>query len=561
MKKNLFTCFLALLCLAGSPSSAQGRVADSPPGFSLVDTTGSVGQEGGIPSARVGEGSVLIYGELVNPDSLAPLLLVTTPYYLDPNSSYLRSEQEIVPQPGEFFDGVLNPKVQKFSAVLELGARPGYFSLLLGDRPLLEDFLVYPDDSLKLSLDLLRMEVLFAGRNAAFYEAQYAVKREQRRSYFDAPRQLITSRNAKLFKRPESLAKMAEFEGQFGAELLVLEPGKESLDYLLAGLENPVGLERQIAVLDRFADQLSLEEYDLLRAETVCGFYYSGLSSYRKFHHPYVESLPEAEKNAYRNRVGKLISEVKGQDFGLETRLVSAAFMNLGLELVILDAIWEGKSFLAAVDEAYSGEVADRIRAAYLSNYLSALPDQENYINKFLAVTKTYPWRERILSLERSHIPGDTIIPVSMVGLDGKTYDREDLTGKPTLLYFYFSTCSHSADYFKKHLFPLYQQTADLGYQLIAVSVDQDPELWKSRIDRYSDPSILNLNLREEDKERWRSYYELYAYPKTMLLDEAGRIVDFDIRNLGTDSGSFRAGFLKLYHKEILHTPFPANNL
>ena len=55
MNKILQTCFLALLCLAGSPSSAESKVAESPPGFSLVDDAISPGQEGGIPSAQAGE--------------------------------------------------------------------------------------------------------------------------------------------------------------------------------------------------------------------------------------------------------------------------------------------------------------------------------------------------------------------------------------------------------------------------------------------------------------------------------------------------------------------------
>ncbi len=534
------------------------RTADWEMGFSLVDDSTSQGQEGVIPSA-VGE--VLIYGELINPDSLSPLSLVVTPYYIDPSSSYGRTEQEPEVLPGEFFDGVLNPKVGKFSAVLALGERPGYFSLFLGERPLLEDYLVYPGDSIKLSLDLERMEVLFAGSRASFYEAQYAVKREQRRGYFDAPRQLITSRNARLFKKPESLAKMAELEGRFGAELLVLEPGKESLDYMLSGLEKGEGLAAQLAVLERF--DLDPVREELIRADVVGRHYHAGLSTYRKFHHPFVERLPEGERTDYRERMGRVLEKAVsfGKRLGGETRLVSAGFLDMALETSILAAIWENKSLLAVVEDGYPAEVGDRLRAAYLSNYLSALPDPENYIAKFLAATESSPWRERILSLERSNIPGDTILPVSLVDLDGGVYRRADLLGKPTLLYFYFSTCAHSAKYFREMLFPLYQEAGDLGFRLVAVSVDRDASLWKSRIARYSDPSIVNLNLRDGDKQRWVAYYEMHAYPQTMLLDEAGRIVSFDIRRLGTDYDSFEAGFLRLYYDQILNKPFPAKDL
>ncbi|MCE7057583.1 TlpA family protein disulfide reductase [Algoriphagus sp. AGSA1] len=590
MKKHILICLVGLLCLPTSTLLAQ--VADSPgadflhrsvpqvspehgdthrggnarpdtlpENSSLVDHFGTQGQESESSSASVGE--ALIYGEIINPDSLGPIRLTVTPYYLDPKSSFMRKESTIDPQRGEFFDGVMNKRTMKFLAELSLGKRTGYFTLSIDGWPILENYLVHPGDSLMLSLNLRLMEVLFAGSDAAFYEAQYMIKREQKRRAFASPRQLVAQADSRMLQDPDNQAKIAKYKGAYGAELLIFEPGTESLEYLMNTLGHPEeALQAQITVLNGFSDQLSNEEFDLLEAKIYSDFYAGGFSTYRKFYHPQVErQFSEDERLDFRNRMQVFVEKAEAEEYLQHTRLISDSYLMMSLEISILKSLWEEESFLEIVSRDHTGEVADRLRAGYLSNYLSALSGQEEKIQRFLEVTSVSPWRERIVSLEKSHVPGDSILPIRLSDLQGNNYTRGDLLGKPTLLYFYFSSCAHSATYFKEYLFPLYGQTKELGYELVAVSVDRDKEFWKSHIDQYSDSTILNLNLSGKDKQRWISYYEIYGYPKTMLLDEQGRIVSFDIRELGTDYQSFHDNFLKLYQEEISHSPFSVPNL
>ncbi|WP_177217153.1 TlpA family protein disulfide reductase [Pedobacter insulae] len=505
------------------------------------------------------QNTAIIYGEINSPDSLGPIQLVITPYYIDPNSSFLRVEKTIDPVPGEWFDGVTNPKVKKFSTEIPLSDVVGYFSLKIKEHPVLDNYLVLPGDSLKISINMSLLDVLFEGKNSSFYEAQYAVNREQQRQRFVSPRMVVTSKSAKMFSRPESIAKMAEFKDKFGFRLTVLEPGKEILDYHLSYLEHPERVvNSQLEIIDSFSEHLSSEQCDLLKAKILCDFYGAGLSTYRNFHHETVEGQFNANDQVlYRNRVQRIIRDIAEKDFLLNTQLVSASFLDMALESCILTAIWENKSFLEIVKREYREEVADRLRASYLSNHLQRLPNKENYIHKFLAATKTSPWKDRIQSLERSNIVGEVIQQVNMVGLDGMNYTKKNILGKPTLLYFYFSSCHFSKTYFQQYLFPLYQETKDLGYQLIAVSIDKDQTLWKSRIDEYSNSSILSLNLRDKDKEFWISYYEIFGYPKTMFLDEHGKIISFDIGSQANNYETFRSNFLELYNKEIKNLPSP----
>ncbi|WP_339869387.1 thioredoxin-like domain-containing protein [uncultured Algoriphagus sp.] len=551
MKKQILTCFLGLLCLVGSTLTAQ--VADSPPGVDLVDKPGFYGQEGPRSPAPLEESVALIYGELINPDSLSPLLVEVRPYYLDAKSDFMVQVMEPGFGVGETFDGVMNPLVRKFSSSLSLGDRPGYFSIILGGRALLEDFIVFPGDSLKVELDLRQMDVLFAGEDAAFYEAQYAIGREARRLAFEAPRQLIAKADSRILSTPGNLEKLEHFQGQFGSRLIVMSPGKESLDHLLLGLreDNPQVIA-QMDVLESFSDKLDVQEFELLEAQILGGIHYSVLTTFRKFHYPdFLARFSESEQAHYKSLILDSFQDFPEGDFGEETRLVSKDYLNYALEKSMVTALFEGLSLLGVVDSLYAGEMAEKLKTAYLSNYLSQLPKQPYVLEKYLAEVSSSPWKERLESLKRSHVPGGAVEPVVLVDLKGNELTEEDLKGAPTLLYFYFSSCSHSASYFNEYLYPLYQEVKDLGVRLISVSVDEDPAFWKSRIAKYSDPSLLNVNLRGQSKKRWKEIYEIHGYPKIMFLDRDAHILSFDIRNLGTDQESLISEFMTLYKSEL----------
>ncbi len=498
----------------------------------------------------------LIYGELINPDSLGPLQLEVVPYFFSENSPYKRTQMDLVLEDGEFFDGIVNPMVKKFSAKLNLSERPGYFSIYIQSRPILEKYIAYPGDSLKLSLDLMKMDVLFAGPQSTFYEAQYAIQRERKRREFSYPRMMITSRSSSFFQNPDNIQKMESFNQNFGSELLVLEPGKESLDFLMEELRTGMDLiQPQLQVLENYSSQLSDEQIQLLQTEIWSGFYGPLLTTFRKFHLPILNSRfsPEDQKR-YLDEMAVHLSKIKEFGFSEKSQLISANFLMLALESTILKAIWNKNSFYDQVEEEWEGEIADRLRSGFLSNYLSTFPNPDKVLNQYISNTRQSPWKDRIESLIQSHIPGEPILPITLMGLNNQKVTEKDLIGQPAVLYFYFSTCSHSAKFFREKLYPLYQETKNLGYQLIPISVDDDQALWKARLEQYSDSGLPNYNLRDESKSKWVNHYEIQTYPKAILIDKEGKIQSFNIRNLGKDYHSFKSGFIQLYESKIQNT-------
>ena len=136
-----------------------------------------------------------------------------------------------------------------------------------------------------------------------------------------------------------------------------------------------------------------------------------------------------------------------------------------------------------------------------------------------------------------------------MTDLDGNSLTWDDLQGKPTLLYFYFSTCTHSARFFREYLWPLYQELGESkSLNLVAISIDNDQELWKKSIAEYSNPALTNLNLPIKDSKNWLDHYLIHSYPRVFLLDSSGNLLSLRVRE---DSyGALKASVLSLLESE-----------
>ncbi|SHO65369.1 TlpA family protein disulfide reductase [Algoriphagus zhangzhouensis] len=577
----ILATFFLFLFLFGAPTIVNSQVADSPGTSNFPQLTKMSLRSGETRSTLLGNqffddsislsqgsldspvsGEVLIYGELINPDSLGPLYFTWTPYFFSEDAPFLEEEAIVNLEKGEFYDGVSDYRIRKFSQRLELFDRPGYFSLTIGERILLEDFLMFPGDSLKINMDLYHSTLVFAGPDADFYEAQYALYREKLRDDFDTPMLMFGSKSSPRFQSVEKEGLIEKYESQFGSHFQMLELGKEAMDHFFDDLENTEDeLALRLEVLDFYRDKIGEERYELLLTETVGKLYGGKLASFRKFHYPEVFARFSVEEQAvYFDRVLAIIDELKIWDqkqegeFHSAAQLVSSGYLNLALEETMLRALLKKGSFQGQVREDYSGELADRLLSGYLSEYLSDIPNAEKVINAYLKDTETAPWRDRLLNLKHAYVPGEMVIPIELESLQGELYDENLFQGKPTLVYFYFSSCAHSADFFDQILYPLYQQTQNLDYQLIAISIDEDLDLWKSRIDKYSDPSIPNFIIRGEEKKKWRSYYEINAFPKTMLIDAEGKIQSFNLRTGFTTLEGIKNNFESFFKEKVQQT-------
>jgi cytochrome oxidase Cu insertion factor (SCO1/SenC/PrrC family) len=246
------------------------------------------------------------------------------------------------------------------------------------------------------------------------------------------------------------------------------------------------------------------------------------------------------------------------REFRMESKLVSADYLDLQVEKLSLLALIDQVSYLDLIDARFDGELADRLKASFLTRNLRRYPEPEKMIGQYLKEMKSEPWKERIRTLGESTIPGSSLIALELEDTEGNILTSEVLKDNLTLLYFYFSTCVHSAHYFQDMLWPMYQDLAkEKGVQLIAVSVDKDRSLWLNNIPKYSNPQISNYRLTEKSKQEFVQFYEVSGYPRTFLIDSNREIVAFGLDR--SAYSKFEEDFLKHLSKlsETTSTPNP----
>ncbi|MEB2782678.1 TlpA disulfide reductase family protein [Algoriphagus sp. C2-6-M1] len=541
MKKLLLLCLLGYLCVPTSTSTAQ--VAESPPGTDLVYQPGFPGQEGESPSARLG---ALIYGELINPDSLGPLTLTFTSNYLSRSSTYSQVTRVPEIKEGTFFDGVLDPRVRRFLAYVPDFDRPQYMTLKIGEHTVLDKYLLFPSDSIKLEVNLLEQQLNFAGPASDGFELQYQVKRLRAQEQFDRSRKIVLADPIALLDQEDYREQWEAQKSIFGARLEFEQFDQEGLISLLEQIENA---DQELSGYDFLLAQneniLSTEKIELYKLEVLGQYYQPLLSRLYRFYFPELHRIYVGEElHDAHQKIKSLLESIPVNDFSQLSRLVASSWLDMELDRITLLALIENQSFFEVMNEHHAGELADRLSAGFLTQNLSSYPEPGSMLNQYLAQMEAGPWKDKVWAMKVAVVPGDPILDLDLESLQNDTLSISELTGKPSLIYFYFSTCPHSAHYFKDMLYPLYQKKAkSMGVDLIAISVDRDPDLWHNQLSEYSDPSIPNYRMLKDSKEVFKDYYEVSGYPRTFLIDGDGVILSFGLSR--NNYAAFESDFLK----------------
>lgn len=514
-------------------------------GFSLVDSTVSLGQEGAIPSAPSG---ALIYGEIINPDSLTPLEMQVSEYKFLPRVSPSTYQLMIEPELGQFLDGVLSHKIKKFRMEVPTD-QPAYVSITLQERVLLEDYLLFPTDSVMLSLNLETMQIVFAGPSAPWLNAQYLIKRGEDSDTFDSRILLDNDRETYLDKNGNRAA-WEQYKSQFGPELKILNIGQDGADYAIRELmDSDYRKIPGYQELQQSEPYLDRDCYELLKAELLGNYFSEKLKKFRQYQYgiPQVKGQQQLLDQMDRQLPAlskKILADIKG----LKPSLISTGYNALLSEWVKLERLHTGASFEAIAKSHFDGEVLDRLLTGNLVDRIPYDATDWQSWEQYAEAIHSEPWKGIAGTELELYRTGQPVASVVWQDLDGREWSPSNFLGEPTLFYFYFSTCTHSANYFKNYLWPMYQELAGkVGFRLVAVSADNDQDLWRAHLREYSNPELLNLNFSMDKNSDWLERYHIRGYPSTLLMDEEGKLLSYSLK--GENYQDYKERFLQLINK------------
>lgn len=433
---------------------------------------------------------------------------------------------------GTFFDGVLDPRAKKFLIRLPIQSPLGRLSLELGNRSLVREFLVFPGDSIKLGIDLQENTLVFGGPEKDWFEAQYAVFRAQKAKLFDSPRTLLEVNREAFLDQQDYRRQLEAQDSVFGARVGIYELGKDGLDREYRALfpklpDGIPGLSEALSYLDR----LDAHRLDVLSSWIEASYFRNHLNTLRKYNYAMILAMGDTATALRAKALFPQILELTKEKISQqEKRDWCTPCMDLALEWALINRSLNGTSLENGLAQVLPPMLTDQV---LLSRGLKELRSKGLSFEEISAIEKSLQeegnqqiWKK----LTTAFKAGGTLPNTDFISLEGNRTRLSDLIDRPTLLYFYFSTCTHSSNYFKNYLKPFFEKHHQrLGFQVVAISVDADKGLWRSQLAEYALPQWTNLNLEPSEREAWSSTYQIQSFPRTILIDASGGIRAFTI--------------------------------
>ncbi len=138
---------------------------------------------------------------------------------------------------------------------------------------------------------------------------------------------------------------------------------------------------------------------------------------------------------------------------------------------------------------------------------------------------------------DRSVNAGDPAPEFSVVTEDGRTLTRANFGGKVLILNFWASWCQPCREE-TPSMEQLHRQLKEKGVVLLGISVDKNPEKYKSFLKRYG----VTFPTSHDPAMKVSDSYSTYRYPETYVIGRDGRVVEKIVgRKNWMDSGFIKS--------------------
>ncbi|MEP0713600.1 hypothetical protein [Algoriphagus sp.] len=558
MKKILYTCFLGLLCLVGSTLTAQ--VADSPGADFLHRSSSTVPHElrdthrGGetrpdtLPEhvdlvdnsdTQVGEHTVLIYLELAKRGAVDTLTFETIPFevsQLYPN--FRQKEAFVTGRTGNFFEGINpgNDKLYLFST--QEFTQPGYLSIKHGEEKLIDKYLVFPGDSVKIRIDDTGNRILFSGPDADLYACQYELITAIEQERFSRPSKMITTDPEALLDRDDYRMLYNKAQNTFGGSMQLISYGPEQLDHYMDQWNIPMEQLPGFEVLETYRSHLSPLAYQVLKADLVGKHKATLLQKFRiELYEPAVLGQDTVILDEVRQAVSILLSDEGIAELSAEAMDISSYWLDFSYEKAYLKALDSETSFSALVIDKYVGDLRAKILLELLVNKFRQIPTKAAFIDRIAPYMVTADQKGQ-LEEYRSKLAGAPVWDFQFQDRNGKMYSKDDFQDQVVVFYFWSTGCGASENFYNLS----FDRIADkfLGseaVELVAVNASPDQEIWASGLSsgKYTSDKLLNLYMGQ-DSEKWKMHYNINMYPQLMMMDAEGKISEIFYLGESTES-------------------------
>ena len=561
MIKTLQTCFLALLCLAGSTFSAQSKVAESPGAgllhrfagptvsphsgdthrggiarpdtlekqrFGLVDSTQTDRQAGQTDILDPAPVTVFLVHRI--PESAGNLVVDlwdAEMYGLESFSNHQRIE--VPPMQPHLLTGLMPREERGYRFRTPSISTPSILRLSLAHYPVIRDFQVSPGDSVMIKVNEKNATLIITGPSAPKFRLQKEL--DEVLGAFTQSLDVGLSFNSEkelqsFLEKPGNGAAWDSISTSFGRKTGLKVAGQQELDFLR---EIPV---RQ-AVLD-LQERLKLYEGKVIAADLQVSYARALGSIFQIYLGKISAAYGRAEKLGDQDLTRRfrdfILTEIRTLPANQSDTIAldSPAFREFLIARGVLMARISESDFLDTFFVIYSPEVAERLAVQYLNDNRRRLEDFEIQAASLEARLKSPEMKSVLAELTGRFGKGTPLFSFDFTTLNGKSITQKEFEGKALLIDFWITGCGACKSFHERILDPLiekYGEHPDL--KIISVCADRKPENWKTQ---GGTPNVIHQGFIPAYAERiggsnpFLAHYNIHSYPQLMLVRSDGTL-------------------------------------
>lgn len=300
-------------------------------------------------------------------------------------------------------------------------------------------------------------------------------------------------------------------------------------------LSNKNEIESALSLIEDYRTRLSDTSYDLLRADAI------GLIQEQLFRNWFVEledgiakskiefnqaisKYPQAAKFDYHKLLSaKAMIKSKNYSQSLVIKISGESFANLGKI--------DYENCFNEIKKIENTSLRDKMVVVFFLRYWTKInKGYDKMLNESISIVTDVRLLKKLKEL-KNNSAGLKAINFQLPDVNGRIFTLNQFIGKVVFIDFWFTGCVHCSSYFKRHLNSVekyFQDNKDVVF--ITINVDMDKNLWINSVNsgEYTSKDVINLNTNGEGvNHEFTKYYNVYTFPKPMLIGKDGHIFKF----------------------------------